>query len=194
MQMSRLNRLLVAGMAAAGMFLGADVGLLLVWWLAGLLSLGVFVALRLIIADRPPAVGAWSTEADLQVGIDALTAAPAQMLQLATRASEIDRAEFKKMAALFDAIRTHHSSDPKDYRHTRRFIRHDLPRIVDTSAKYLDLSDKASGDNRARADALGQRIRGFTPVLEKIDQACLDNDFLAPEVQVEVLSEQLKSR
>lgn len=98
------------------------------------------------------------------------------------------------MAGLFEAIRGHHTRDPRDYRHTRRFIRHEMPRIVDTAEAYLDLDGKASGRNRDRVEALGARIRGFTPVLEKIDQACLENDFLALEVQVDVLGEQLERR
>jgi hypothetical protein len=35
-------------------------------------------------------------------------------------------------------------------------------------------------------------IKGFIPVVQKIDQACIENDFVALEAQVSALQFQLK--
>lgn len=134
------------------------------------------------------------TRAYLNQPVDALPNASARMRRLAMGAIGDDKSEFTNIAQLLEATRGHHTTDPRDFRHTRQFIRHDLPRIVETAESYVDLKKKASGHNLERVDALGQRIRSFTPVLQKIDQVCLENDFLTLEVQVDVLGEQLGSR
>ena len=161
-------------------------------------AMATTVAILLIVERKTPEteemVADGISRAELTGAINAITAASSKMRQLATAARGDDRGEFQKMAKLFEAIRAHHIKDPRDYHHTRTFIRHDLPRIVDTAERYVDLDKRASGENRDRVDALGEQIRSFTPVLEKIDQACLENDFMALEVQVEVLGEQLGKR
>ncbi len=192
------NRQIVAGVVASAMFLSCFFGLGLVWWLSLIAGLMVFAAVMLIVERRKPPTEEFVfgsvTKAELSEAIDLLTQASARMRRLALGASGDDKTEFSSMAKLFEAIRGHHTRDPLDYQHTRRFIRHDLPRIVDTAESYAELKKMASGQNRDRVEALGARIRSFTPVLEKIDQACLENDFLALEVQVEVLGDQLETR
>lgn len=198
MEMTDGNRQIVAGFCASGAFLIIFFGLGLVWWAALIAGVAVYAAILLIVGRRKPdteeMVADGVSRAELTGAINAITAASSKMRQLASAARGDDRGEFQKMAKLFEAIRAHHIKDPRDYRHTRNFIRHDLPRIVDTAERYVDLDKKASGENRDRVDALGKQIRGFTPVLEKIDQACLENDFMALEVQVEVLGDQLGQR
>ncbi|MEL6998626.1 MAG: 5-bromo-4-chloroindolyl phosphate hydrolysis family protein [Pseudomonadota bacterium] len=198
MQLPEAARQIAAGIAGGLAFLGLFFGLTLVWWIALGGAVGVFAAALLIIERKPEAaeemVADGVSRAELTGAINAITDASKRMRQLALAATGDDKAEFQKMAGLFEAIRGHHIKDPRDYRHTRRFIRHDLPRIVDTAERYVDLDKKATGENRERVTVLGDRIRSFTPVLEKIDQACLENDFMALEVQVEVLGDQLESR
>ncbi|MEM7211951.1 MAG: 5-bromo-4-chloroindolyl phosphate hydrolysis family protein [Pseudomonadota bacterium] len=198
MHLPETGRQIAAGGAGALAFLGTFLGLKLVWWIALIAAAAVFAAMLLIIQRKPEAteemVADGVSRAELTGAINAITEASKKMRQLALAATGEDKVEFQKMASLFEAIRGHHIRDPRDYRHTRRFIRHDLPRIVDTAERYVELDKKATGGNRDRVEALGDRIRGFTPVLEKIDQACLENDFMALEVQVEVLGDQLESR
>lgn len=198
MQLPESGRQIAAGGAGAAAFLGAFFGLNLVWWIALIAAAAVFGAMLMIIQRKPEAAEEMVTDgvsrAELTGAINAITDASKKMRALALSANGADKAEFQKMAGLFEAIRGHHIRDPRDYRHTRRFIRHDLPRIVDTAERYVDLDKRASGENRERVKVLGDRIRSFTPVLEKIDQACLENDFMALEVQVEVLGDQLESR
>ncbi len=198
MQLPESGRQIVAGGAGAVAFLGAFLGLNLVWWIALIAAGAVFGAMLLIIQRKPRSTEELVTDgvsrAELTGAINAITDASKKMRALALSSNGADKAEFQKMAGLFEAIRGHHIRDPRDYRHTRRFIRHDLPRIVDTAERYVDLDKRASGENRERVKVLGDRIRSFTPVLEKIDQACLENDFMALEIQVEVLGDQLESR
>lgn len=198
MQLPETGRQIVAGLAASAVFLGAFFGLNLVWWMSLIIAVPVYVAVFFIVGRRPPPTEEFVIDgvsrAELTNAINAITDASKRMRALALGASGNDKSEFQRMASLFEAIRGHHLKDPRDFRHTRRFIRHDLPRIVDTAERYLDLDKKATGANRDRVDALGERIRSFTPVLEKIDQACLENDFMALEVQVDVLGQQLDSR
>jgi 5-bromo-4-chloroindolyl phosphate hydrolysis protein len=169
-----------------------------VWWLSLIAGVMVFAASLLIVERRKLPTEDYIVDgvskAELSEAIDLLTQASGRMRRLALAATGDDKTEFNSMAKLFEAIRGHHTRDPRDYQHTRRFIRHDLPRIVDTAESYAELKKRASGKNRDRVEALGTRIRNFTPVLEKIDQACLENDFLALEVQVEVLGDQLETR
>ena len=196
--LSDSNRQIAAGGSASAAFLGCFFGLGLVWWLSLVAALAVFGAVMMIVERRKPPTEEFVmpgvTQAELADAIDRLTQASAQMRRLAISAKGDDKAEFNRMAKLFEAIRSHHSADPTDYQHTRRFLRQDLPRIVQTAEGYMELKNKASGANKDRVEALGERIRSFTPVLEKIDQACLENDFLALEVQVEVLGDQLETR
>ena len=69
-------------------------------------------------------------------------------------------------------------------------------RIETASGQALEedrasLEAMARGAQRERLREVGQRIRSFEPVIEKIDQACLENDFMALEVQVDVLATQM---
>ncbi|MEM7686517.1 MAG: 5-bromo-4-chloroindolyl phosphate hydrolysis family protein, partial [Pseudomonadota bacterium] len=193
MQLPEAARQIAAGIVAALVFLGLFFALQLVWWIALVGAVGVFAAALLIIERRPEATEEMVVDgvsrAELTGAINAITEASKRMREIALSASGDDKTEFQRMASLFEAIRGHHIKDPRDYRHTRRFIRHDLPRIVDTAERYVELNKKATGGNRDRVQSLGDRIRSFTPVLEKIDQACLENDFMALEVQVEVLGD-----
>lgn len=188
-------RQVVAGLAAAAGFLGLFFGLGLAWWLALLGGLAVWAAGLLIVERRaPPAevmVADGVSQAEFAEAINLLTGGAARVRRLVPRATGPDRALFSRMAELLEAIRGHHVADPGDYRITRRFLRHDLGRMIESAETYVDLAGRSSGVGEERLAGLAERIHGYVPVLEKVDQACLDNDLTALEVQVEVLSEQL---
>ena len=96
------------------------------------------------------------------------------------------------MSRHLTSIRELIKSDPRDYRQTRQFISYFLPQIVTTVEAYVALAKLAQGGNAARLVELGGTIKGFVPVVAKIDQACIDNDFAALEAQVFALQFQLK--
>jgi hypothetical protein len=97
------------------------------------------------------------------------------------------------MADLLGRIRDHHASDPNDLRLTRRFLRAYLPRMLDSAEAYVDLAARADA-GAGRLAAVGGRVRGFVPALERIERACVENDMTALEVEVEVLGEQIDAR
>ncbi|MEO0821799.1 MAG: 5-bromo-4-chloroindolyl phosphate hydrolysis family protein [Pseudomonadota bacterium] len=198
MTLPPLARQVVAGLAAAGAFLGLFYGLTLAWWIALLAGVGVFAAAMLLIEPtRPPAqvyVADGVTEADLRAAIARLSEAAGRLKRAAEGAGGKDGALFASMAERVEAIRSHHQQDPRDFRHSRPFINTALGQMVEAVEGYASLAAKARGANRARLGELRGQIEGFLPALEKIEQACLENDFTALEVQVEVLGDQLARR
>lgn len=188
----------VAGGAGAVVFLGLYFGVPLVWWAALLGGLaawgGVMLAVEAEQDDIPldPADGI--AEKDIRDAIDRLTAAASRLRAATLKARGPEKTTFRRMAELVEAIRGHHITDRRDFRHTRPFIRGSLERMVASVEGYVELDAKARGENRERLAEVRERIEGFVPALEKIDQACLENDFMALEVQVEVLSDQLERR
>lgn len=197
MTLAPLARQALAGTAAAGAFLGLYAGAALAWWAAVLAGLAVYSAVLLIVeAERPaaPALASGVTDAELREAIDRLTDAAARVRAAALKARGPEKTTFRRLAELLEAIRGHHIADRRDFRHTRPFIRTQLERMVGAIEGYVDLDARARGANRERLEDVRERIEGFVPALEKIDQACLENDFVALEVQVEVLGEQLERR
>lgn len=189
-------RQILAALVAAGAFLGLYFGLSLVWWLALGLAVVVYGALLLVIGRRTPAdeimLGARVSAADLANASAALSQSAARLSNAAERAPEADRAEIEAMAGHLRSIRDKVASDPEDFRNTRRFLTSYLPHLVTTVEGYADLARQAKGSNAERLAAIRQNITEFGPVLERIDQACLENDFAALEVQVDVLATQMK--
>lgn len=195
MTLSPIRRQVLAGLAGAIVFLGLYFGVALAWWAALFAGLAVYTAIMLLI-ETPPAAQALEgldtqNEEELRAAINLLTDAASRLRRAALKARGPEKQTFKRMAELIEAIRGHHLADERDFRHTRGFINITLDRMVGSVEGFVDLDGKARGENRQRLDTLRERIEGFVPVLERVDQACLENDFLALEVEVEVLGDQL---
>lgn len=189
-------RQILAAVLASAVFLGLFFPGALVWWAAlGLAALAYF-ALLLVIPRRKPAaevmVAEEVSEADITRATDALTNAAFRMNEAAKLAPQADRDGLTDMSRHLTSIRELIKSDPRDYRQTRQFISYFLPQIVTTVEAYVALAKLAQGGNAARLVELGGTIKGFVPVVAKIDQACIDNDFAALEAQVFALQFQLK--
>lgn len=191
-------RHLAAGAAAAAAFLTLFFGLLLHALAAGVGALAVYGAMLLIIQRRPPPAERMLTddvsEADLSEAVALMTRAADALESLGPRAPARDRALLDALAASLRRIAEHHRQDPRDLKHTRRFLRHDLGRIVETAAAYVDLAGRAAPADAPRLEALSTLIHGFAPAFERIERACLENDFMRLEVEAEVLSDQLAAR
>jgi hypothetical protein len=132
---------------------------------------------------------------DYRAALDGLDEALRALRELAVGAPAADRPLVERMAALVEAIRRHHAANPAHVPRTRAFLRHALPRMVEAVAGYLDLARRAgpAGDDDRLAQ-VRRRLEGFAPALERIDRACLENDLMALEIEVEVLDEQLGRR
>jgi len=129
---------------------------------------------------------------DIIRATDALTNAAFRLNEAAKAAPVTDRAGLQDMSRHLSSIRELIKADPRDYRQTKQFISYFLPLIVTTVESYVGLAKLAQGDNSARLAELGSMIKGFIPVVQKIDQACIENDFAALEAQVSALQFQLK--
>ena len=191
-------RQLTVGAGAALAFLGAYFGLSFTLWAALAVGALVLSALLLLIRPAPPATERMLADgvsaADLDTALTALRLSAQRLRGLQSSAPETDALVFGEMAGLLDRIGAHHAEDPRDLRHTRGFLRRDLPRLVEVSETYVELSNRANLESQQRLEQLSDRIHGFKPVLEKIETACLENDFMQLEVETEVLSDQLKYR
>ena len=186
----------LAAAVAAGAFIGLYFGLSLVWWAALGLAVLVYGALLLLIPRRKPLDEVMLTSQvsaqDIAKASAALSTAAARLKTAAGAAPDPDRPALAEMAEHVLSIRDLVAADPNDYRLARRFIDYYLPQIVETIETYVTLAKRSRGENAARLADLSTRIRSFGPVIAKIDQACLDNDFAALEAQVDALGFQVK--
>jgi 5-bromo-4-chloroindolyl phosphate hydrolysis protein len=189
-------RQILAALLASAAFLGLFLGAALVWWLALGLAAVTYGALLLLIPRRRPLNEVMLTDqvsaADIARATDGLTNAAYRLNEAAKIAPPADRAGLADMSKHLSSIRELIKSDPKDYRQTKQFISYFLPLIVTTVESYVGLAKLAQGENAERLAELGSMIKGFVPVVQKIDQACIENDFTALEAQVSALQFQLK--
>ena len=196
MRLPETARHILAGTLSALGFLTMYFGLVLVWWAAFLGALLIYGATLLIVRKKPTLaetmVTARVSQADLQAAGE-LMASAAQRLE--TAQASIPEHEHLMIGEIIQHVRSIREqvlSDPEDYRRARRFISSYLGKMVDTVERYADLSQKSRGRHAHRLAALSEQIHSYVPVLTKIDEACLENDFLALESQVVALAAQLK--
>jgi ribosome-binding protein aMBF1 (putative translation factor) len=196
MQLPEGVRQIVAGVLASGVFLALFLGGALVWWVALGLGAVAYFAFLLIIRRRLPSsevmLGDRVSKADLDAAAASLASAGARLRAASQAAPAADRDEMADMADHVLSIRELILADPNDYRLARPFITFYLPKIVEMVESYVALARQARGAQSARLADLGQRIRGFAPIVRKIEKACLDNDLAALEAEVEALGFQVK--
>lgn len=186
----------LASVLASASFLALFFAAGLVWWLALALAALVYFALLLVIPRRKLLDEVMLTSevsaADIAKAADALTDAAYRMNEAAKSAPSADRDGIADMSKHLGSIRELIKADPQDYKQTKQFISYFLPLIVATVESYVGLAKLAQGGNAERLAELGAQIKGFVPVVAKIDRACLDNDFAALEAEVFALQFQLK--
>ena len=189
-------RQIAASMIAAMAFLGLYLGAGLVWWVSFGLAVLAYFALLLVIPRRKPLDEVMLTDRvtaqDIEQATQALAQAGARLRAACDVAPAADKADLAQMSVHVLSIRDLIMADPNDYRTARRFVDYYLPLIVETVESYVGLAKLAQGVNVARLADLGTQIKGFGPVVAKINQACIDNDFAALEAQVSALGFQLK--
>ena len=190
-------RQVVAGLAAAAVFLGLYLGARMDWPAALGLAVLVLGAVLLMIRRKPTLseqiVGDRVTALDLNAGLSILADAQKRLAAAATKAATLDRPALASMAAHVGSIRAEIQRDPSDYRRAKRLTGFYLPQIVQTVEAYVDLTARATGSNAARVAELGKKVREWAPVIEKIDQACQGNDVADLEAQIEALGFQMKT-
>ena len=189
-------RQIVVAIFASGTFLILFLGAGLVWWAALGLAVVEYFALLLVIPRRKPLDEVMLSDRvsaqDVARAAQALTTAAARLKTSAEGAPKGDQGDLAQMSDHVLSIRDLVKADPNDYRTARRFIDFYLPQIVETVEAYVGLARLARGGNEARLADLSAQIKSFGPVVEKINQACIDNDFAALEAQVSALGFQMK--
>lgn len=196
MALGETTRQVVAGLLAALAFLGLYLGLTLVWWVAFVAALAVYGATLLVFPRKKRAdetmLSAQVSEADLIAAGQSMTAAATRLEAAMDRVPGDEQGTIAALLTHVTSIRDQVTQDPDDYRRARRFISSYLGNMVDTVERYADLAQKSRGRHPERLAPLAAQIHDFVPALEKIDTACLENDFRALESQVDALAMQLK--
>ncbi|MEM6661326.1 MAG: hypothetical protein AAF666_04020 [Pseudomonadota bacterium] len=182
-------RTMVAILCAGLVFLAMLRGLRLVNYMPMLAAIGTFFAVW--IALRPSKK---ESEAPPDSAVEELTQAGNRLMEFAKNCPPADVPLFQHLAKLIRVLRDHHRASPDHIERTRSFRRHALPRMIGAIEDYLDLARRAGSDQDDRLAEISRQLEGFVPVLEKIDKACIENDLIALEVNIEVLNEQLDRR
>lgn len=187
-------RQIAAGLGAGAAFAGFYLGAGMLGWVAFALALAVYGALLLLIAPSPDRslirLGERVSAADLDGAFAALGSGENRLRRAAAAAPERDRPSIAAMADELAALRRNLQTDPDDFRGARRFIAAYLPHMLVTVENYVALAARA--EDNPRILSLSQGIAGFLPPLRRVNQACLENDFLALEAEVSALEIQMK--
>jgi 5-bromo-4-chloroindolyl phosphate hydrolysis protein len=193
---ARRRAKIIAAIAAIAMLAFAVFALRMASWMPLALSGAVFVGVLLALWPNPrrpdpPPLPDGVARADYKTAIENLDEGARKLQNAARKATPDDRLLFERMADLLQTIRAHHVANPSHVQRTRTFVRHSLGRMVGAVEDYGELSARTGPDQRHRLADISKQLESFVPALEKIDQACIDNDVMALEISVEVLNDQL---
>lgn len=162
------------------------------------IGLGGFAYLALLIAFWPrrtrsptkPLPETVSRE-DFDLAMQRLGDGAAKLRAAIAELPAADAPLFARLAELIETIRGHLRANPEHVRLTRTFVRHTLARMMEIVGDYVRLVRRSGPGQEDRLAEISRRFEAFVPALEKIDQACLENDLTALEISVEVLGEQI---
>ncbi len=156
-----------------------------------------FTYLALLAAFWPrkriarPALPENVRQKDYQLALERLGLGARRMQAFRDRAPASDGPLFTRMAELLETIRAHHEANPSHVALSRTFVRNTLGRMIESISDYVALAERSGPQQEDRLAEISRGFEGYVPALEKIDQACLDNDLTALEINVEVLNDQL---
>lgn len=197
MQLPGALRHVFAVLLGSAAFLALYLSAGLVWWLALALAAVVFGATLIVIRERPSAtdvmVAPRVSLADLRNAGAQLQTAAREMEALVPAVPPRSQAALTSMAEGLTRLAGQVAHDPEDFRKTRRFVSHFLPHILQNTRDYAALAAKAGGTG-ARLNSIGARIESYAPTVQRINQACLENDFDALEAEVSALDHQFSRR
>ena len=144
--------------------------------------------------DAPPKLPDDVNANDFEEALARLSSASSALRESLAEAPAVDAPVIGRMVQLVDGIRDHHIANPAHVKHTRIFLKHALGRMVDAVRSYVDLSQRSAGDQQERLQDISAEIENFIPALERVDRACLENDFDNLEIDIDILNDQLKRR
>ena len=188
-------RQIIAALLAAGVFLALYFGAKLLWLVAFPLAAVAYGAFLLIIRRRrllsEVVLSDRVTAADIAAGQAALDEALRRLAKAEAADAEL-KDDLAALGAELRSIRTQIGDDPADFRIARRFIVSFLPKLIGNVESYVSLSAAATGPARDRLAPLRDGIRAYRPIVARIAQAGLENNFRALEAEIDALGIQLK--
>jgi hypothetical protein len=186
----------VAGVLAAGLFLGFYFGLNLIWWVALALAAAGYAAFLILIRKKlrldELVLSEQVTAADIDAAGRILSDAGRRIGAAAERLGPPDAPKLAVMQDHLASILVQLRQDPATYRAARRLIVTFLPKMVANIETYADLARRAGAAGDARIADLRTGILGYGDVLERTDKAFLGQDLDALEAEVYALGVQLK--
>ena len=188
-------RQIIAALLAAGVFLALYFGAKLLWLVAFPLAAVAYGAFLLIIRRRrllsEVVLSDRVTAADIAAGQAALDEALRRLAKAEAADAEL-KDDLAALGVELRSIRTQIGDDPADFRIARRFIVSFLPKLIGNVESYVSLSAAATGPARDRLAPLRDGIRAYRPIVARIAQAGLENNFRALEAEIDALGIQLK--
>ena len=192
-------RKILAGVLAIGVFVALVGFLKLRNWMPFVAAGAVWAGVILATAEPRPRKGPGGAKdrkgrKEEDQAISLFDQVAKRLRRMARKAPGHDVPRFQRMADLFETLKKHHIANPAHAVLTRKFRKHVIGRMLATIEDYIALAKRAGPDQQDRLGQISRQLAEFIPVLERIDQACIDNDLTELEVNVEVLSEQLNRR
>ncbi len=192
---SRANWIAVLG--AGVVFLVMLVELKLRNWMPFVGGLFTYAALLMALWPRSASLenrARSSLPEAAQDAVNRLQAAADRLEAVSRNARHIDADLVRGVATRLLRLRQHHESNPDHVETTGPFVRVTLGHIVSAVGEYADLAGRLGPDQRERLGPVETELSGLLEPLERIEQACIDNDLAALEANMSALSSQLKSR
>lgn len=136
---------------------------------------------------RSVATLGWQEEAALKL------TGYAERLRGAAEETEQPHADvFWDMAECLERIRSEILSDQRDLAMISRFINYHSRRIVDLVEKFVVLHAKSRPEQAERLAGLASQVHGYRDVFQRVEKACIDNDFNDMEATMAALDVQLE--
>lgn len=198
-KLKELWRQILAGLLAGGGFALAYIGLHLIWWVALIVGAAVYLAALLLIERAPEDhevyVHSNITQQDVNDAVDYCNQAAKQLRQ-ASRTKHIDGSvahTFVQLSDHIEHIGANYEQDARDLKHSYSFIKMHLPKILAITEDYVSLSERTvSSQSQQRLAQIGHMIQDYLPPVQRIHDACLENDFEKLELETSVLGDVMK--
>jgi len=198
-KLPELWRQMTAGCLASIAFSATYLGMSLVWWIALIIGISVYISSLLLIDRKPETQEIYIVGNLTQNNIDEAVRQckfSAHELRKVSRLTQVDDKTsdaLERMSHLIDEIATNYAQDPRDLDHSLSFVNNHLPKMMDLVKNFASLSERTvSQKSQSRLAKIAESLREYEPHIEVIQNACLENDFKKLEWETSVLGDVMK--
>lgn len=186
MRLRETQRQIVAGGAAAAVYLVLNLSADFQWYIDAILAVAVYGGCLLFIERQKESVeisiDSGLTQADVEAAVRICKESAVALNELAQLLSRSDpelAGIFQEIARLTRLIAENYVKDPLDLKHSRGFVDHHLPGIIKAARSYVDLRGATADSIAASRELAGIRpwFLESVPRVQSIYEACLANDF-----------------